>query len=154
MNWIFIEYRTKTKSCIHFVLTMRELVLFTAHILLIWVAKARIFVSLKHFYFLFLIWFASLVLERSKHLRFRAPYTLYGWGVDQMYNMEKQTEKFNERFGKDKKITESNIKKCNYFSRNHLTPHADFAKVSEQELTYYFQNCVPGEYSVEIFIII
>lgn len=64
-----------------------------------------------------------------------------------MYNMEKQTEKFNERFGKDKKITESNIKKCNYFSRNHLTPHADFAKVSEQELTYYFQNCVPGEYT-------
>lgn len=81
-------------------------------------------------------------LERSSHLSFKAPYTLYGLKVQDKYNAAKQTERFSEIFGK---ITSENLKEMNYFSRNHLTPHADFPLASEQNLTYYFQNCVPGE---------
>lgn len=83
-----------------------------------------------------------VALERSTHLSFKAPYTLYGEKIQDKYNAAKQTERFSEIFGK---ITSENIKEMNYFSRNHLSPHADFPLVSEQNLTYYFQNCVPGK---------
>lgn len=65
--------------------------------------------------------------------------------MDEKYNAAKQTHKFLERFGKGMNISEEDLRKMNYFSRNHLTPHADFPLASEQELTYFFQNCVPGE---------
>lgn len=84
----------------------------------------------------------SIDLERSSHLSFKAPYTLYGQKIQNKYNAAQQTEMFSKIFGK---ITSENLKEMNYFSRNHLTPHADFPLASEQNLTYYFQNCVPGE---------
>lgn len=83
-------------------------------------------------------------LEHSSHLGFRSLYTLYGLKVDEKYNAAKQTHKLLERFGKGMNITEEDLRKMNYFSRNHLTPHADFPLAAEQELTYFFQNCVPG----------
>lgn len=88
-------------------------------------------------------WTVSLALERSSHLSFKAPYTLYGDKINDKYNAAKQTERFTEIFGKG--ITSEDLKEMNYFSRNHLTPHADFPLASEQELTYYYQNCVPGK---------
>lgn len=84
-----------------------------------------------------------LVLERSLHLPFKAPYTLYGKKIDTKYNAMNQADRFFELFGRD--ITSDNLKEMNYFSRNHLTPHADFPLTSEQVLTYFFQNCVPGK---------
>lgn len=84
-----------------------------------------------------------LALERSSHLSFKAPYTLYGDKINDKYNAVKQTDRFTDIFGTG--ITSGDLKEMNYFSRNHLTPHADFPLASEQELTYYYQNCVPGK---------
>lgn len=83
-------------------------------------------------------------MERSSHLSFKAKYTLYGEKIDDKYNAVKQTHKFAETFGSGV-VTSEDLGKMNYFSRNHLTPHADFALASGQALTYYFHNCVPGE---------
>lgn len=87
--------------------------------------------------------FGILALERSSHLSFKAPYTLYGEKIDEKYNTAKQTHRFFEIFGDG--VTNEDLRELNYFSRNHLTPHADFPLASEQALTYYFQNCVPGK---------
>lgn len=84
-----------------------------------------------------------LATENSSHLSFKAPYTLSGEKIDEKYTATKQTQRFTEIFGPG--VTNENIKEMNYFSRNHLTPHADFPLASEQALTYYFQNCVPGK---------
>lgn len=65
-----------------------------------------------------------------------------------MYTAAYQEEHFNKEFGNKTHLADHNIKECNYFSRNHLTPHADFPSVESQELTYYFQNCFPGKQSM------
>lgn len=92
--------------------------------------------------------FVFLDLERSSHLSFKSPYTLHGQKVDEKYKAKEQTQNLQERFGKESTIVEEDLRKMNYFSRNHLTPHADFPKKSQQELTYFFQNCVPGKQSM------
>lgn len=61
-----------------------------------------------------------------------------------MYTAKYQEEEFAKEFGAEANLADGDTKKCNYFSRNHLTPHADFTSAEEQELTYYFQNCFPG----------
>lgn len=68
--------------------------------------------------------------------------------MDEKYKAKDQTQNLMERFGKESTIAEEDLRKMNYFSRNHLTPHADFPKKSQQELTYFFQNCVPGKQSM------
>lgn len=82
--------------------------------------------------------------DHSDHLSFKEKYTLAGWKprkVNQLYTAESQTALFNELFIP---FTIGNHTKNKYFSRNHLTPHADFKEVKHRDLTYFFHNCFPG----------
>ncbi|XP_031636652.1 uncharacterized protein LOC116349388 [Contarinia nasturtii] len=90
---------------------------------------------------------ANKTLERSKHLSFKAKYTLRGWNLNYLYHAGNQTQAFNEKFIP---FTDPETRKNKYFSRNHLTPHADFALIKHQTLTYYFHNCFPGMQSMNV----
>lgn len=82
-----------------------------------------------------------LVTEQSNHHTFKSKYTLRGWNMNKLYTVESQINAFNEKFIP---FIDPETKLNKYFSRNHLTPHADFVSIKEQALTYYFHNCFPG----------
>lgn len=136
-----------------FATMMNDKVQFIPHTLLIWQIKVWAVLCVD---FVIYFWEAIdsltmvilyiLALEHSSHLSFKATYTLYGEKIDEKYNAAKQTQRFAEIFGPG--VTSEELKERNYFSRNHLTPHADFPLSSQQALTYYFQNCVPGKQSM------
>lgn len=67
---------------------------------------------------------------------------------DDLYTAQHQEDEFNKVFGEAAQLADHETKKCNYYSRNHLTPHADFATIANQVLTYFFQNCFPGKQSM------
>lgn len=82
-----------------------------------------------------------LALERSKHLSFKAKYTLWSGKINELYNAGNQNRAFDKKFIP---FTDPDTNKNKYLSRNHLTPHADFVLAQHQTLTYYFHNCFPG----------
>ncbi|XP_031625428.1 uncharacterized protein LOC116342078 [Contarinia nasturtii] len=87
--------------------------------------------------------------EKMKHNSFLVRYTFCGSKVNDYYNSNSQSNIFDGIFGNGV-ITNSDIKLTQYFSRNHLVPHADFPSAEFKKLTYYFHNSFPGYQSINV----
>lgn len=107
-----------------------------------------VFSSYSLYYLIPLYFLVFAENEKTSIRHFTLQYSLIDSDIEKLYNFKNQLEVFEPIFGKDVIINSNRILDV-FFSRNHLTPKADFTSAESKKLTYNYHNTFPGNMKIQ-----